>query len=56
MVVVRDVIEALIKQGRTLDQIKAASPAKPYETEYGARKAPPTLLSKPSLQELDRLR
>jgi cyclase len=37
VVVVRDVIEALIKQGKTLDQIKAASPAKPYETEYGTQ-------------------
>jgi len=35
VVVVRDVIANLIKQGKTLDQIKAASPAKPYETEYG---------------------
>jgi len=35
VVVVRDVIADMIKQGMTLDQIKAASPAKPYETEYG---------------------
>jgi cyclase len=34
-VVVRDVIADMIKQGMTLDQIKAASPAKPYETQYG---------------------
>jgi cyclase len=37
VVVVRDVIQDLIKQGKTLDQIKAASPAKPYETEYGTQ-------------------
>ncbi len=35
VVVVRDVIADMIKQGMTLDQIKAASPAKPYETQYG---------------------
>ena len=37
VVVVRDVIANLIKQGKTLDQIKAASPAKPYETQYGTQ-------------------
>jgi len=37
VVVVRDVIADMIKQGMTLDQIKAASPAKPYETQYGTR-------------------
>ncbi len=35
VVTVRDVIADMIKQGMTLDQIKAASPAKPYETQYG---------------------
>jgi cyclase len=35
VVSVRDVIADMIKQGMTLDQIKAASPAKPYETQYG---------------------
>lgn len=35
VVVVRDVVAALIKRGMTLDQIKAAAPAKPYETQYG---------------------
>jgi cyclase len=35
VVVVRDVIADMIKQGMTLDQIKAAHPARPYETEYG---------------------
>ena len=37
VVMVRDVIADMIKQGMTLDQIKAASPAKPYETQYGTR-------------------
>ena len=35
VVVVRDVIADMMKQGKTLDQIKAASPAKAYETQYG---------------------
>jgi cyclase len=35
VVSVRDVIADMIKQGMTLDQIKAGSPAKPYETQYG---------------------
>ena len=35
VVIVRDTIADMIKQGETLDQIKAAHPAKPYETEYG---------------------
>jgi glyoxylase-like metal-dependent hydrolase (beta-lactamase superfamily II) len=37
VVLVRDVIADLINQGKTLDQIKAASPAKPYETQYGSQ-------------------
>jgi cyclase len=36
VVTVRDVIADMIKQKMTLDQIKAASPAKPYETQYGS--------------------
>lgn len=35
VVEVRDTIADMIKQGMTLDQIKAAHPARPYETEYG---------------------
>ena len=35
VVLIRDVIADLIKQGKTLDQIKAARPALPYETRYG---------------------
>ena len=37
VVVVRDVIADMIKQGMTLGQVKAASPAKPYETQYGSK-------------------
>ena len=37
VVLVRDVIEDLIKQGKTLEQIKAARPALPYETRYGSQ-------------------
>jgi cyclase len=40
VVIVRDVIADLIKQGKTLDQIKEASPAKPYETQYGSKTGP----------------
>jgi glyoxylase-like metal-dependent hydrolase (beta-lactamase superfamily II) len=35
VVEVRDAIADMIKQGMTLDQIKAAHPALPYEAEYG---------------------
>ena len=35
VVIVRDNIADLIKQDKTLDQIKAAAPAKAYETQYG---------------------
>ena len=37
VVTVRDVIADMIKRGMTLDQIQAASPAKPYETQYGVQ-------------------
>jgi len=36
VVLVRDNVADLIKQGKALDQIKAARPALPYETRYGA--------------------
>jgi cyclase len=36
VVVVRDVIADMIHHDMTLEQIKAAHPARPYETEYGA--------------------
>jgi cyclase len=37
VVLVRDVIADLAKQGKTIDQIKAARPALPYETRYGTQ-------------------
>jgi glyoxylase-like metal-dependent hydrolase (beta-lactamase superfamily II) len=37
VVLVRDVVADLAKQGKTLDEIKAAKPALPYETRYGAQ-------------------
>jgi len=36
VVVVRDVVADLVKQGKTLDQIKAARPALAYETRFGS--------------------
>lgn len=40
VVLVRDVVADLIKQGKTLDQIKAVRPALPYETRYGSQTGP----------------
>jgi hypothetical protein len=37
VVLIRDVVADYIKQGKTLDQIKAARPALPYETRYGTQ-------------------
>jgi len=37
VVLVRDVVADLMKQGKTLDEIKAARPALPYETRYGTQ-------------------
>jgi glyoxylase-like metal-dependent hydrolase (beta-lactamase superfamily II) len=37
VVLIRDNVADLIKQGKTLDQIKAARPALPYETRYGSQ-------------------
>ena len=37
VVIVRDVIADMIKRGMTLSQIKEASPAKPFESEYGTQ-------------------
>jgi cyclase len=37
VVIVRDVVADLIKQGKTLEQIKEARPALPYERRYGAQ-------------------
>jgi glyoxylase-like metal-dependent hydrolase (beta-lactamase superfamily II) len=40
VVTMRDRIEDLMKQKKTLDQIKAARPALPYETRYGSKTGP----------------
>jgi glyoxylase-like metal-dependent hydrolase (beta-lactamase superfamily II) len=40
VVVVRDNVADLIKQKKTIEQIKAARPALPYETRYGAKTGP----------------
>jgi cyclase len=37
VVVVRDVVQDLIKQGKNLDQIQTARPALPFETQYGTQ-------------------
>jgi len=37
VVIVRDVIAAMLKEGMTLNQIKDAHPARAYETEYGTQ-------------------
>ncbi len=40
VVVIRDTIADMLKRGMTLDQIKAADPAKPYEHQYGSASGP----------------
>jgi cyclase len=40
IVIIRDVIQDMIQRGMTLEQIKAASPAKGYESQYGAKSGP----------------
>jgi glyoxylase-like metal-dependent hydrolase (beta-lactamase superfamily II) len=40
IVIVRDVIQDMIKRGMTLNQIKEASPAKPFQSQYGSDSAP----------------
>ena len=34
--IIRDRIQAMIKQGMTLDQVKAARPTRDYDPVYGA--------------------
>ena len=36
IVIIRDVIQEMIDRGMTLAQIQDASPAKPYELQYGS--------------------
>jgi cyclase len=40
MVVIRDVIQDMIRRGMTLTQVKAAAPAKAYERQFGANTGP----------------
>ena len=40
MVVIRNVVADMIKRGMTVEQVKAAAPAKPYETQYGSKTGP----------------
>jgi len=40
VVLIRDNVTDLMKQGKTLDQIKAARPALPYESRYGSQTGP----------------
>ncbi len=40
IVIVRDVIQDMLQRGMTLDQVKAAHPAEPYEPQYGAKSGP----------------
>jgi cyclase len=39
LVIIRDIIQDLIQRGMTLAQIKAAAPAKGYESQYGSANA-----------------
>ncbi len=54
VVIVRDVVADLIKQGKTLDQIQAAHPALAYETRYGTQAGSHELVCRGDLQESDR--
>lgn len=40
LVIVGDIVQEMIDRKMTLDQIKAADPAKPYRTQYGATSGP----------------
>jgi glyoxylase-like metal-dependent hydrolase (beta-lactamase superfamily II) len=40
VVIVRDRIRAMVKQGKTLDQVKTASPTQGYTRRYGADSGP----------------
>ena len=42
LVIVRDIVQDMINRKMTLDQIKAADPAKPYKARYGATSGPST--------------
>jgi cyclase len=38
--IVRDRIEAMVKKGMTLEQVKAARPTQDYDSRYGATTGP----------------
>ena len=40
LTIVRDLIQDMAKRGMTLEQVKAANPAKAYRTRYGADSGP----------------
>jgi hypothetical protein len=40
IVIIRDIVQDMMKRGMTLAQIQAAGPAKAYEGEYGAQHGP----------------
>ena len=40
LVIVRDIVQDMINRKMTLDQIKAADPARPYKARYGATSGP----------------
>ncbi len=40
IVIIRDVVQDMIRRGMTLDQIKEAGPARPYEPRYGSKSGP----------------
>jgi glyoxylase-like metal-dependent hydrolase (beta-lactamase superfamily II) len=40
LTIIRDRVEDLIKKGRTLEQVRAASPSGDYDTEYGSTTGP----------------
>lgn len=40
VVIIRDIVQDMITRKMTLDQIKAADPAKPYKARYGATSGP----------------
>jgi hypothetical protein len=40
IVIISDIVQGMIARKMTLDQVKAADPAKPYKTQYGATSGP----------------
>ena len=40
VVTIRDIIQDMIKSGKTLEQVKAAVPAEPWAPQYGSKTGP----------------